>query len=140
MIDYISIILNFYSSSQISLESLFICLSIDALIVRIVSLGRVNWVSKLRAIPKIKTCKIDRIIWEMKVYALPVVAEFTRGYPLPIHYAKVSVSFGDMNGQFLQLKTSYNTHFPYRLIRFASFRFGLHPKFTQPACAQVKQP
>ena len=42
-------------------------------------------VSKLRAIPKIKPCKIDLIVCEMKVCALPFVAEFTHGYPLPIH-------------------------------------------------------
>ena len=32
----------FYSSSLLSLESLFICLSIDALFVRVVSLGRIQ--------------------------------------------------------------------------------------------------
>ena len=66
-------------------------------------LGLFHWgacrVSKLRAIPKIKTCKIDRIVWEMKVCDLPFVAEFTRGYPLPIHCTEVSDSFGVMNGQ-----------------------------------------
>ena len=35
-------ILGFYSSSLLSLESLFICLSIDALFVRVVSLGRMQ--------------------------------------------------------------------------------------------------
>ena len=39
LIDYISFILDFYSSSLISLESLFIFLSIDA---RVVSLGRMQ--------------------------------------------------------------------------------------------------
>ena len=35
-------ILGFYPSSLLSLESLFICLSIDALFVRVVSLGRMQ--------------------------------------------------------------------------------------------------
>ena len=38
----ISFVLDLYSSSQISLKSLFICLLIDALFVRIVSLGRMQ--------------------------------------------------------------------------------------------------
>ena len=40
LFDYISFILGFYPSSLVSLESLFICLSIDALFVRVVLLGR----------------------------------------------------------------------------------------------------
>ena len=42
MIDYIYFILGFYPSSLLSLESLFICLSIDALFVRVVLLGRMQ--------------------------------------------------------------------------------------------------
>ena len=42
LIHYISFILDSYSSGLISLESLFIRLSIDALFFRIVSLGRVQ--------------------------------------------------------------------------------------------------
>ena len=73
-------------------------------------LGLFHWgawrVSKLRAIPKIKTCKIDRIVWEMKVCAFPFVAEFMCGYPLPIHCAEVSDSFGVMNGQWVRVHTT----------------------------------
>ena len=42
LIDYISFIMDFYSSGLISLESLLICLSIGALFVRVVSLGRMQ--------------------------------------------------------------------------------------------------
>ena len=65
-------------------------------------LGLFHWgasrVSKLGAIPKIKTCKIDRIVWEMHACegfcALLFAAECTHGYPLPIHCTEVSDSFG----------------------------------------------
>ena len=74
-------------------------------------LGLFHWgawrVSKLRAIPKIKTCKINRIVWELRVCTF--VAEFTRGYPLPIHCAEVSDSFGVMNGQWVRVHTTQNS-------------------------------
>ena len=55
--------LDFYSSSLISLESLFICLSIDALFVRIVSTGARAGVSKLGVKSKRKSCKIDQMVY-----------------------------------------------------------------------------
>ena len=66
--------------------SLFICLPIDALFLRIVSLGHVH-VSKLGAMAKRKICKIDWIVWEMHAmssFGLSL-CECVHAYPLPIH-------------------------------------------------------
>ena len=66
MIVYISFILGFYPSSLLFLESLFICLSIDALFVRVVSLGACR-LSKFGVKSKSKSCKMDQSLWEMHV-------------------------------------------------------------------------
>ena len=71
-------------------------------------IGLFHWgacrLSKLGAIPKRKTSKINRIVYGKcmlcEVLRSPFVNECTRGYPLPIHCAEVSDSFGAMNGQY----------------------------------------
>ena len=76
-------------------------------------LGLFHWgacrVSKLGATSKNKSCKIDRIVWEMhgicEVLRFPFVTECTRGYPLPIQCAE---DFGTMNGQWIR---AYNQQF-----------------------------
>ena len=70
-------------------------------------LGLFHWgacrVSKLGATSKNKSCKIDRIVWEMhaicEVLRFPFVTECTRArvYPLPIQCAE---DFGTMNVSF----------------------------------------
>ena len=66
MIDYISFILDFYSTSLISLEPMFICLSIDASFeLGLLQLKYACRVSNFGAISITNSYKIDRTVWEM---------------------------------------------------------------------------
>ena len=78
-------------------------------------LGLFHWgacrVSKLGAISSNKSCKIDRIVWEMHArwsLRFPFVTECTRGYLLPIQCTKVSEDFDAMNGQWVRVHTIPN--------------------------------
>ena len=119
-------ILDFYSSSVISLESLFICLLIDALYVRIVSLeqARAGLVNRGQY-PKIKVAKwligLYGKCMLCEVFRFPFVTECTRGYSSFI----VLFSSNDM----LKLNTRVSAsgiaifplnfiHFPWILLRF----------------------
>ena len=154
MIDYISFILDFYSSSLIFLESLFIGLSIDALFVtvRIVSLEHTHGlISKLEAISKTKTCKIDLIVWEMQTmwikfctFLLWMNARVGTQCPFSApKFRRISAQWMGSGYVCIQPQIWHSMHafpkFPYNPINFASFGFRYCPQITNPARAPVKQ-
>ena len=121
-------------------------------------LGLFHWgVSK---ISKRKSCKIDRIEWEMHVTCMSSFGlsfcecTCTRNH-CPFIAPKSSESIGGFRcnewaGQRVRAhtlhaltkgkpKTWYNMHFPFNPINFATFPFWYCPQFTHPACAPVKQ-
>ena len=68
--------------------------------------------SKLGAMSKMKSCKIDRIEWEMHVLSSFGLSfcermESMHMYPLPIHCNKISDTFGETNCRFDTLSNKY---------------------------------
>ena len=120
-------------------------------------LGLFHWgacrVSKLGAMSKRKSCKIDRIEWEMHVMSSFGLSfcECMHAYPLAIHcteilrkYRRISVQW--MGSGYACIHSMYsqkespkldieNMHFPFILINFPTFPFWHCPQFTHPACS-----
>ena len=103
-------------------------------------LGLFHWgacrVSKLGATSKNKSCKIDRIVWEMhaicEVLRFPFVTECTRGVPTA-HSVRRRFRHNEWAvDTCIQPKTWHNMHFPYNLINFATFPFGRQPPIYSP--------
>ena len=147
LIDYISLILDFYSSSLISLESLFICLSIDALLTnKDCFTGGACRVSKLGAISKMKIANIDRIVWEM--HAMPSFGLYARvptahslrwNPPKLLCTGWMGSGYPSVHSFTKGKRKTYSMHFPHNPINFANFRFRYCPQYTNPARAPVKQ-
>ena len=140
--------MEFYSSSLTSLESLFICLLIDALFVRVVSLGRMQgeetwgevqkenlqngsiWMGNACYAKFWVVCMLCQALGCMHAYTLPIqvapkLSETSAqwmgsGYPRVHSFTKG------------ERKTSHSMHFPYNPIDFASFIFRYCPQFFSP--------
>ena len=135
------------------MESLFICLSIDTIFVRIVLLygaraGWVNW-GQHQEVKVAKLIGLNGKCVLYQVFGFPFVSvcTSTHGPFIALNPPKLWGDCGAMNGPWVCVrtltkgkpKTWYNTHFPFNPINFATLTSWGCPQFTHPARAPVKQ-
>ena len=122
----------FIKLDDISLESLFICLLIDALFVRVVSLGHMQG-SKLGVMSKKKVAKLIGLYGKCM---LCQVLGCMHAYPLPIHCTEILWNFSALNGQwvptraFIHKRKAQNLTmqaFPIQSDQFCNFSFLILP-------------
>ena len=105
-------------------------------------------VGKLGAISKTKTCKIDRIVWEMHAISVYQVLGCMHAYPLPIHCAEIpklrhtewavgTHACIHSQKENAKLHIACISHTIRSILQV--FVFGIAPQFTNLARAPVKQ-
>ena len=114
-------------------------------------LGSFHWdacrVSKLGVISRNKSCKIDRIVWEMHArwsFALSFCDWMHAWVPTArsVHRSFVRFRRNEwaVGSRAYNPQTWHSMHFPYNLINFATFPFGLHPNLLTVHTPQWNNP